>query len=205
MTLAAFESPSLVYTYIISANLPHRKSFCFILTSPLQINQTPESAPSRSPRIRTTTADASATNPATADPFLGSLDRSSDPPTAICPGAPRTFDAPSCHFVPASARTMWPPKGQAHAGQFRLPISSRPTVPPYVSVPEPDFDVNLAFAMVAGSMPGVVSERHASSSSSSQGLARRKRASKPKVRTGCKTCKVSGRVVTSRPHSNNLI
>ncbi|KAJ9609744.1 hypothetical protein H2200_006072 [Cladophialophora chaetospira] len=80
---------------------------------------------------------------------------------------------------------MWPPQTYA---PFAIPVPSYPTVPQYVSVPEPELDLNLAYAL-AGSMPDRVVQRHSSSDASSQVLARRKRASKPKVRTGCKTCK----------------
>ncbi|KIW67040.1 hypothetical protein PV04_06317 [Phialophora macrospora] len=80
---------------------------------------------------------------------------------------------------------MWPPQG--HAGPYVIPIPSRPAVPQYVSVPEPEHVFTSA-----GSMRGREFERQSSSStsSSSLALARRKRASKPKVRTGCKTCKI---------------
>lgn len=72
-------------------------------------------------------------------------------------------------------------------------------------VPEVEPDASLAMTINSSNIARAI-ERHASppSSSTSHVLARRKRASKPKVRTGCKTCKVSPSLVLSQvPHQPN--
>ncbi|KIW32039.1 uncharacterized protein PV07_03616 [Cladophialophora immunda] len=82
---------------------------------------------------------------------------------------------------------MWP---EPQARPFAIHLPSHSLVPQYVSVPDPEPDADLVLALT-GSMPGSVGERQGSSNGSSYVLAsRRKRASKPKVRTGCKTCKI---------------